>query len=104
MRIVAGTGTDRPMFWQTLILLQSASAELPVKVCDFGLAPAQAAYLRRRGLLLERVDAGFPPDRRHVFYLKSALIDFLGPTAAVDLVAWLDADTVLAPGAATALA
>ncbi len=102
MRLKVVTGTDRNMFWQTLILLESA-AGLPVQVCDFGLEPAQAAFLRRSGRLLERIDGGLPADRRHVFYLKSALIEFLGRDPGADMVAWVDADALLAPEAGPAL-
>lgn len=103
MRLVVATGCDARMFWQTLILLESAGAELPVMVCDYGLAPDQAEHLRRRGRLLEPIQDGWSPERRHVFYYKTALGQFLRGIPDADMVAWLDADTVLSPGAATAL-
>ncbi len=97
------TGCDARMFWQALILLESAGEGLPVLVCDYGLEPAQADWLRRRGRLLERVQDGWPAERQHVFYYKTALGRFLAPRGPFDWVAWLDADTLLAPGAAAAL-
>ena len=60
MNIVFVTGADSAFFNSLLVCLQSFAERLPGRrllVCDFGLTPAQAAFLRGLGQLLARPPA-----------------------------------------------
>jgi len=88
------TGTDAALFWQTVILLQSfeeAEACIPVKVCDFGLTPAQKGFLAERDQLIP-----IPPltgTLHHPWNYKTVLGSLVGP--GTDAIVWLDADMVV---------
>ena len=88
------TGADSGMFAQSLILLQSfedCGANRGIQVCDFGLAAGQREFLRARGQLLV---ADSPPlGRRHPWYYKASLGDFMSPGS--DGIVWLDADMIV---------
>jgi hypothetical protein len=101
MNIVFVTGSDAPFFNSMLVFLQAFAERLPGQrlwVCDFGLTPAQAHFLRGLGILLER-----PPAlaSRGVFHCKAALLPYLRhhgrdggkhDLGTDDVVVWLDAD------------
>jgi len=90
------TGANSGFFNSLLVTLQSFAERMPGRrllVCDYGLHPAQAEFLRRLGVLLEA-----PPKlpSRNVFYCKAALLRYLrhsGDASAEDTTAiWLDGD------------
>lgn len=91
------TGCDAAFFNTLLITLQSFSEKLSnqvLLVCDFGLHPQQAHYLRSKGMLLERpLDL---PLGTHVTGCKAALVRYLNGSAhyrvKTDIVIWIDAD------------
>ena len=94
------TGCDAAFFNTLLITLQSFAEKIPdqkLLVCDYGLHPAQAQYLRARGQLLER-----PADLKqgtHVMGCKAALVRYLNNCkvyqSKADMVIWIDADLTL---------
>jgi hypothetical protein len=96
MTLLFVTGSNSGFFNSLLVGLQSFAERLPgqrLLVCDCGLHPAQAAFLRDLRMLLEA-----PPDlpSRDVFYCKAALLRYLRhnghPIERYDAVVWLDAD------------
>ncbi|QWD92699.1 hypothetical protein ICV00_08550 [Polynucleobacter asymbioticus] len=97
MKMIFVTGCDAAFFNTLLITLQSFAETLPdqqLLVCDYGLHPQQAQYLRIRGQLLERplgLQEGI-----HVTGYKAALVRYLKHSkryqASTDLVIWIDAD------------
>lgn len=64
---------------------------VPFRVLDFGLTPAQAAFLQSKGLLAAR-PAGL--DTGHPYALKSELARFLSPEPDATIV-WLDCDMIV---------
>ena len=94
------TGCNAAFFNTLLITLQSFAESLPdqtLLVCDYGLHPQQAQYLRARGQLLER-----PADLKegvHVTGYKAALVRYLNNSnhylSKSDIVIWVDADLTL---------
>jgi hypothetical protein len=96
MNILFVTGSDAAFFNSLLVCLQSFSERMPrhrLFVCDFGLTPAQAEFLRGLGIWLER-----PPElaREGVFHCKAALSRYLSHGGHSiddhDAVVWIDAD------------
>ncbi len=89
------TGTNDDLFWNACLLLQSFREQQPdahLWVCDFGLTPSQAAFLRDKGVLRPRPSA--LADLPHAWYLKASLADYL-PEAASGTMVWVDADMFL---------
>lgn len=94
------TGCDAGFFNTLLITLQSFAEKLPgerLLVCDYGLHPQQAQYLRAKGQLLERpIDL---PQGTHVTGCKAALIRYLKNSnvyqSGTEIVIWIDADLTL---------
>jgi hypothetical protein len=105
MNLLFVTGSNLGFFNSLLVGLQSFAERLPgqrLLVGDYGLHPAQAAFLRELGVLLEA-----PPDlpSRDVFYCKATLLRYLRhnghPIERYDAVVWVDADlTFMDVGAA----
>ena len=94
------TGCDAAFFNTLLITLQSFAEKLPnqsLLVCDFGLHPQQAQYLRNLGLLLERPES--LQEGTHVTGRKAALVRYLNNSKYYqiksDVVIWVDADLTL---------
>jgi hypothetical protein len=96
MNVIFVTGGDSAFFNSLLVCLQSFAERMPGRrllVCDFGFMPAQAAFLRGLGLLLER-----PPELASagVFHCKSGLLSYLRhgghDVGDDDVMVWLDAD------------
>jgi hypothetical protein len=96
MNLLFVTGSNSGFFNSMLVGLQSFAERLPgqrLLVCDYGLHPAQAAFLRDLGVLLDT-----PPDlpARDLFYCKAALLRYLRhnrhPPERYDAVVWVDAD------------
>jgi hypothetical protein len=93
------TGSDAAFFNSLLIFLQAFAERLPGQsrvVCDFGLAPPQAAFLRELGVLLPRpAELG----ARGTFCAKASLIRYLRAGGRrlddYDAMVWLDADLTL---------
>ena len=91
------TGSNQVYFPTLMLMLQSFAEQvggtLPF-VCDYGLAPGQREFLRRRGLLLERPSALGPP--MAPLHEKTILRDYFRHSGidigAADAVVWLDAD------------
>lgn len=96
------TGADAGYFWLAGALLQSLDERVPgvdARVMDFGLSPAQAAFLRERGRLLPRpadVPAGL-----HPYVLKTLFGRYLRELPH-ERVVWLDGDVVCVGDAAGA--
>ncbi len=99
MNVLFVTGSDGAFFNSLLVCLQAFSERMPghrLLVCDFGLTPAQAEFLRRLGVWLER-----PPVLASggVFRCKAALGRYLRHGGHriedYDAVVWLDADLTL---------
>ena len=100
MDILFVTGADATFFPTLLVTMQSFADRIeaqPLYVCDYGLEPPQAEFLRRRGLLLE-----FPPTLMrglHPYRYKGALHEFIQnsvfPKDSYDAVVWLDGDLTL---------
>jgi len=94
------TGCDAGFFNTLLITLQSFAEKIPnqrLLVCDYGLHPQQAQYLRTKGLLLER--PADLPQGTHVTGCKAALIRYLKNNhlyqSRAEMVIWIDADLTL---------
>jgi len=89
------TGVDRAMFFQLFPLLESLRRNSPgttLHVCDFGLSAAQAAFLRAKGVLLERPDQEkLPP---HPWYDKARLGAYIARLGDRPVV-WLDSDIIV---------
>jgi hypothetical protein len=73
MKVLFVTGSDAAFFNSLLILLQSFAERMPgqrLLICDFGLKPAQARFLRDLDVLVPR-----PAElaARGVFACKAAL-------------------------------
>ena len=100
MRLRFVTGANRAFFPTLMVLLQSFAEQIDrrlLHVCDYGLAPAQREFLRRRGLLLERSPTLGPlmsPLRE-----KAILHEYFGHSGLaatdVDAVVWLDGDLTI---------
>lgn len=97
MNILFVTGSDSAFFNSLLVCLQSFAERMPghrLLVCDFGLNPAQAEFLRSLDLLLPR-----PPKLAGcgVFHCKASLARYLqrAGQAGDDAAVWLDADLAL---------
>ena len=88
------TGANADYFPMVACLIESFSRHnhrRRIKVCDFGLTPEQASFLRRFGALLERPDT---VEQSEAFSLKANLRLFLGRLEVGDLV-WIDADCLI---------
>ena len=100
MRLRFVTGANSAFFPTLMVLLQSFAEQIDRRwlyVCDYGLAPPQREFLRRRGLLLERSPELGPP--MSPLREKAILHDYfwhsgLDPTDA-DAVVWLDGDLTI---------
>ncbi len=100
MQMIFITGSNAGFFNSLLITLQSFAERLPGEmlwVCDFGLSPPQAEFLRQRGQLLERPHT--LPETVDVFVCKAAMLRYV-QAAEIDLkskaaLVWLDADLTL---------
>jgi hypothetical protein len=100
MRLRFVTGANRAFFPTLMVLLQSFAERIDRRllyVCDYGLAPAQREFLRRRGLLLERSPTLGPPMSPlrekailHEYFRHSGLA-----ATDVDAVVWLDGDLTI---------
>jgi hypothetical protein len=99
MKILFITGSNDGLFNSLLVFLQSFAERFsgqPLAVCDFGFAPAQAAFLRELGVLLPR-----PAELAScgVFHCKGSLLHYLRSAGQTledyDAVVWLDADLTL---------
>ena len=94
MTIAYITGADANIFANTLMLLDSIEnhePDLSLQVCDYGFTPPQARFLEALGCLLPT-----PPqhaDRSHPWYFKAAMVDYVIPTGADELV-WIDSDII----------
>jgi hypothetical protein len=101
MNVLYLTGTDSRTFLQTLILLRSFADHMPghsLKVCDFGLSPAERAFFDASGVALD--DDGYVPGRPS-WYAKARLGWYVPPEG-WDAVVWIDCDMlVLRPFAET---
>ncbi len=92
------TGADSRLFGNLCMLLQSMyghDPETPVHVCDFGFEPAHRDFLNALGLLLAKPD--HLKARRHPWYAKAAMVDFLPArpeTEGSDGFVWIDADII----------
>ena len=91
------TGCNAGFFNTLLITLQSfaeAIPDHPLLVCDFGLHPQQAQYLRAKGQLLER-----PADLPMETHVLGALLRYLQNSnhyqSKNEMVIWVDADLTL---------
>lgn len=97
MKALFVTGGNAAFFPSLLTLLESFAERLPgqrLMVCDYGLAPAQAAFFRQTGQLLDR-PVTLAPDA-DVFRCKAALGRYLAPEAGrYDTLIWLDGDLTL---------
>jgi|SRR5579871_1048302 len=96
MNILFVTGSNFGFFNSMLVGLQSFAERLPgqrLMVCDYGLSPPQAKFLRELGQLLET-----PPTlpARDLFYCKAAQLRYLRHNRRAiedyDAVVWVDAD------------
>lgn len=100
MRLRFVTGANSAFFPTLMVLLQSFAEQIDRRlpyVCDYGLAPAQREFLRRRGLLLERSPTLGPtmsPLREkailHDYFRHSGL-----DATDADAVVWLDGDLTI---------
>jgi hypothetical protein len=99
MKVLFVTGSDAAFFNSLLILLQSFAERMPgqrLLICDFGLKPAQARFLRDLDVLVPR-----PAElaARGVFACKAALAFYLRANGSAiddyDALVWLDADLML---------
>ena len=100
MRLRFVTGANSAFFPTLMVLLQSFAEQIDRRllyVCNYGLAPAQREFLRRRGLLLERSPTLGPlmsPLREkailHEYFRHSGL-----GAADADAVVWLDGDLTI---------
>ncbi|MEQ9487545.1 MAG: hypothetical protein RIM72_00980 [Alphaproteobacteria bacterium] len=92
------TGADSRLFGNLCMLLQSMhehDPDTPVHVCDFGFDAVHRDFLNALGLLLAKPD--HLKDRRHPWYAKAAMVDFLPArpeTDGSDGFVWIDADIV----------
>jgi hypothetical protein len=96
MNLLFVTGSNFGFFNTLLVTLATFAERLPgqrLHVCDYGLGPPQAEFLRRLGLLLER-----PPTlpAHDVFRCKAALLRYLRHNGHAierhDAIVWLDGD------------
>ncbi len=96
MKVLFVTGSNYAFFNSMLVGLQSFAERLPgerLLVCDYGMSPPQAQFLRELGQLLE-----CPPTlpARDTFYCKAALLRYLRHNRHAvedyDAVVWVDAD------------
>lgn len=98
MRLQFVTGANGAFFPTLMVLLQSFAEQiggtLPY-VCDYGLTANQREFLRRRGLLLERLPALGPP--MSPLREKAILHEYFRHTGldATDNVIWLDGDLTI---------
>ncbi|MBP2303047.1 hypothetical protein [Azospirillum picis] len=97
MRIV--TGADARYFAMVGLLARSLERWLPgavLRVCDFGLAPAQRRFLEGLGWLLPRPPS--VPHGTHPYLAKAALVDYLAgdDEAVTGPLVWIDGDMVAA--------
>src|SRR5437667_8830246 len=100
MRLRFVTGANRAFFPTLMVLLQSFAEQIDRRllyVCDYGLAPAQREFLRRRALLLERSPTLGPPMSPlrekavlHEYFRHSRLA-----ATDIDAVVWLDGDLTI---------
>jgi hypothetical protein len=100
MRLRFVTGANSAFFPTLMVLLQSFAEQIDRRllyVCDYGLAPAQQEFLRRRALLLERSPALGPPMSPlrekailHEYFRHSGL-----EATEADAVVWLDGDLTI---------
>ena len=103
MTIAYITGADNNLFANTLMLLDSIAAHEPaleLKVCDYGFTASQARFLTELGCLLPTPaqHAGHP----HPWYFKAAMVDYVTPLGADELV-WIDSDIIALKPFRTAL-
>jgi len=100
MRLRLVTGANRAFFPTLMVLLQSFAEQIDRRlphVCDYGLAPGQREFLRRRSLLLERSPTLGPP--MSPLREKAILHEYLRHSGfaatEVDAVVWLDGDLTI---------
>ncbi len=100
MRLRFVTGANSAFFPTLMVLLQSFAEQIDRRlphVCDYGLAPAQREFLRRRGLLLQRSPALGPP--MSPLREKAILHDYFRHSGLevtdADAVVWLDGDLTI---------
>ena len=96
MNILFVTGSNHGFFNSMLVGLQSFAERLPgerLYVCDYGLSPPQAQFLRELGQLLE---APSTLPARDLFYCKAAQLRYLRHNRRAiedyDAAVWVDAD------------
>lgn len=94
MTIAYITGADANLFANTLMLLDSVAhhqPDLSLGVCDYGFTSAQARFFEALGCLLPtpQQHAG----HTHPWYFKAAMVDYVTPTGADELV-WIDSDII----------
>ena len=100
MRLRFVTGANSAFFPTLMVLLQSFAEQIDRRlphVCDYGLAPAQREFLRRRGLLLQRSPTLGPP--MSPLREKAILHDYFRHSGLeatdADAVVWLDGDLTI---------
>ena len=100
MQVQFVTGANGAFFPTLMVLLQSfveqVGGGMPY-VCDYGLAPGQREFLRRRGILLERPPAFGPP--MNPLREKAILREYFRHSGIeirdAGAVVWLDGDLTL---------